>query len=342
MGISTLNSFFTKHHRIIFGVFAILIIIAFVFADWMGGGGGCSMFGGNPGDEQAAEVFGEKFSNRDLNDEARLVQLDNAIYFNGMRMTEEMLKQQAFERLTAKALAKRYNIVISDEDVAQGIFSMPLFIGKDNKFDKETYQKFIDNFLTQQGFTEADLNEVVRHRLLAQKIATVQGSVAPVSEAEVKAFYNTMYQQLDIRMAIINIKDFESKVKVDDKALNEFFNSNRKLFTMPAELDAMVVEFAPAQYMAQVKIDEKEVKDYYEANKDFLTKVKDKDGKEVAPAFEAVKAEITKKLQEAAALKIAQDEAAKFSTEMYDLLNEQEAANRAVAFKTFELSIFLS
>lgn len=333
MGISRLNSFFTKHHRIIFGVFAVLIIIAFVFADWVGGGGGgCSVFGSNdPASQQTAEVFGQTTNRADFEDQYRLTQLDIYLTYNGMRLPEEYIQQLTMQRITAKALAKRYNIEISDEEVAQQIFKN--FPGKDGKFDKEAYQKFIDNFLTQQGFTEDDLNEIFRHQLLAQKLADIQSNTAPVSENEMKAFYNMLYQQLNVYTAMIEVKDFESKVKVDDVAIAEFFKLNRNLFTMPAVLEAMVVEFAPAQYLAQVEVSEKEVKDYYEANKEFLSKVKDKDGKEVAPAFDQVKAEITAQLKNNKAMNKAREEAQKFTSEVYDLINELEADKRAAAFK---------
>ena len=322
MAISKLNSFFTRHHRIIFGVFAVLIILAFVFADWIGGGGG-SFFGRTPANETAAVILGEKVTNQQLNDQLQQLQL------SGRRIQQEQAKTQALQMTALDIVAKRNKITVSEDEVNKAIVDM--FRNEKGEFQEAVYRRYIDKQLKEQGFTEDDFIAAVRSDLIRQKLLTQIASTIEVTDSEVKSFYYMQNFQIEAISTSVKTADFVKQVKVAEKALQEFFSANRKNYMIPAKLSAAVVKFSPEDHIKQVTVTEEELKAYYEANKAALEPVKGKDGKDAAPTFAQAKAKIAKDLKYNKALEAAAKAANDFSKDAYDAVKDQNDGKKVFA-----------
>lgn len=323
MAISKLNTFLTKHHRIIFGVFAILIILAFVLADWIGGGGGGSLFGSGRGNEVAATVFGEKLSHIQLNEKLRELDL------MGRQISSEQAEALALQTSAMDILAKRNNIAVSEAEVNKYIVDM--FRNSKGDFEENIYRKFVEKTLKDRGYNEDDFIAAVRNNLIRMKLINLFAETVIVTDSEVKSFYNMFNHRVDAISCTIKTEDYKKLVKVDAAALQKFFNENRKNYIIPAKLAAKVVKFAPEDYMSQVTVTEAELKQFYDANKARLPKVKGKDGKEVTPTFEQAKAEITMALKSQKAMMIAAEKADQFSRDAYDKVKDQPDAAKIFA-----------
>ena len=330
MAISRLNVIFTKHHRIIFGVFAVLIIIAFVLADWIGGGG--SFFGNSYGNDQAAEIFGKKVTRADLNDQMHVTSLRMLMEGRQVR-SQEAVEYEALQDIAMKIMAERWKLTVSDEEVAKAIFAMPMFMDQAGKFDKASYDRVMTNFVKAQGFTENDFNEFLRLQLLTQKMALLQSEWVIVTDAERKSFEDMRNQQFKVLIATVKTADFVNQVKVEDKALNEYFQANRDKYLIPAKINALVVKFAPKRHLAGVKLTEEELKNYYEQNKDSFKVVKDK--KESIPAFAQIREKVRAQAAAAKALEMAREEARKFAGDVYDNIADKNNEERLKSFKEF-------
>lgn len=324
MAISKLNTIFTKHHRIIFGVFAVLIILAFVLADWIGGGG--SLFGSkSPADQNAAVVLGKSFTEQDLYDRQR------QLYLTVGQVNNDLVQQQTLQMAALDVLAERNRIAVSEEEVNKTIVEM--FQDKDGKFQEEIYRRFIDKNLKQQGFTEDDFVAAIRQNLVRQKLLEVIAGNVVVTDDECRNFYNLMNHRIESVSCTIKIDDYKKQIKVDEKALQQFFAANRKNYVIPAKLSAEVVKFSYEDFAKDVKITDDEAKKFYDANKAYLQPVKGKDGKDVMPTFEQVKAKVTDTLKNQKAVELAHAAAGNFSRDAYDQVKDQTDALKI--FKSF-------
>ena len=325
MAISKLNTFLTKHHRIIFGVFAVLIILAFVLADWIGGGG--SFFGGGPGNEVAGTVFGEKVTYHDLNDKLREFDL------LGIRVPSEQAESFALQIAAIDELAKRNKITVSEEEVNKAIVDM--FRNEKGEFEEAAYRKFIDKTLKERGYTEDDLIAAKRNQLIREKQIRIFTDSMIVTDEEVKNFYNMINHRVEAISTTVKTADYvkQAEAKVSEKALQEFFKANSQGYKIPAKLNAMVVKFAPESYEKEVTVTEAELKQAYDANKERLPKVKGKDGKETTPTFAQAKGNLVKELKKPKTMDIARQKADDFSREVYDKVKDQTDA--AKVFATF-------
>ncbi len=332
MAISKLNTVFAKHHRIIFGVFSIIIIIA--FTDFLTPGTGIvDAFRGTGGGQAAGEIFGEKVSYAELGEQIRLDVLSAQVFMNipinqSMR---EQLENQSFFNLANLAAAKQAGITASDEEV--GRFLRNFFRNEKGSFSAETYRNFVDNYLMAEGFTESDLNEAARQQLILAKFQNAQNAAVIVTPGELKEFYNMLNERFEVLAGTFKAADFEKSVKVDDEVLNTYFAANRGKYLIPASVQALVVEFPYDKYRSQAikNVKDEQLKDFYEQNKHLFGTVKD--GKFEVQEFEKVKNEVRSSAIAAAAREMALNAAQQFGVTAYEAIGNVPAEQRRSVFE---------
>lgn len=331
MAISKLNTVFAKHHRIIFGIFSVLIIIAFM--DFLTPGTGImDAFRGNGTRQTAGEIFGKKVSYVELGNQIQLDVLAMRTFMNipvnsSMR---EQLEQQSFYNLANLAAAEKANIVVSDAEV--GRFLRNFFRGQDGKFNAELYKTYVSN-LSAEGYSENDLNEAARQYLTLAKLQSAMDANIMVTDDELKLFYNMLNSEYEVLLGEFAAADMEKSVKVDRKALDAYFAANRSKYVIPAKVNALVVTFPYQQYRSQAikSIKDPELKAYYEQNKHLFGKVKD--GKFEVQEFAKVKNEVRSSAIAAKARELALNAAQQFAGNAYEAIGNADAKVRLDVFK---------
>lgn len=332
MAISQLNTVFAKHHRIIFGIFSVLIIIAFM--DFLTPGTGLlDAFRGNGPSQNVGEVFGKKVSYADLNEQVRLDMLSLQVFMN-MQVNQSMreqLENQSFFNIANLEAARKANIQVSDEEV--GRFLRNIFRNEAGKFNMEAYRNFVDNYLASEGFNENDLNKAARQYLTLAKFQDSLTAAAVATPGEMKLFYNMLNEEFTVLAGEFAAADFEKSIKVDKKALDGYFNANRSRYTIPAKVQALVVTFPYNNYrsLAIKQVKDADVKNFYEQNKQLFSEVKD--GKVVVQEFKKVKNQVRSSAIAAKARELASNAAQRFAGSAYEAIGNVAAEQRLATFK---------
>ena len=332
MAISQLNTIFAKHHRIIFGIFSVIIIIAFM--DFLTPGTGfVDAFRNNGSRAAAGEIFGKTVSYNELSEQIRIDMLSAQVFMNMPinQSMREMLETQSFFNMASLRAAKDAGITVSDDEV--GKFLRNFFRDDAGKFNAEVYRNFVDNYLAAEGFNEEDLNEAARQYLTLAKFQSAQAASVVVTPAELKTFYNMLNEQYEVLTGEFNIADFEKSVKVEDAALNEFFMANRGKYIIPAQVQAQVVEFTYDKYRndAIKNVKEEQMKSFYEQNKHLFGEVKD--GKFEVKEFDKVKDEVRSSAIAAMARDMALNAAQQFGVNAYEAVGNVPAEQRLATFR---------
>ena len=332
MAISQLNTVFAKHHRIIFGVFSVLIIIAFM--DFLTPGTGLlDAFRGNGYNQTAGEIFGKKVSYSELNDQIRLDMLSMQVFMNMPvnQSMREQLENQSFFNLAHLAAARKANIHVSDGEVAR--FLRNNFRGEDGKFNMTAYRNFVDNYLASEGFNENDLNEAARQYLMMAKFQDSLNASIVTTPGEIELFYNMVNEEFNVLAGEFAAADFAKQVKVDKKALDGYFQANRNKYMIPAKIQALVVAFPYSQYRSQAikLVKDPELKAFYEQNKQLFSQVKD--GKVVVQEFNKVKNQVRSSAIAAKARELAGNAAQQFAGSAYEAIGNVPAEKRLTVFK---------
>ena len=177
------------------------------------------------------------------------------------------LNQQVLNQLIMKALtlnmAKDFDLTVSNEDVIKEIQGTPDF-QRDGKFDLSLYKSLLKRI----RFQNSDYEEQVRQALLSTKV--MQMLQPKIVASEVTPFLTSQAIADKIKYKVLDSSSY--KVKVDDKALEDFWNFQKSNY--------MTEEVMNVAFITQKKLSKEykpsEIEAFYNKNRsEFL----DKEGK---------------------------------------------------------------
>lgn len=252
MVIKKLNSMFHKHSRWLFGIFAAVIIIAFM--DFLTPGSGGCAFSGGPESQQVGTAFGKKVTYGDLKELDYDFQVFESL--TGNRFQREL--RTLFYFYCVLQRAEQLGFTYADKQIAEIIRVLPQFT-ENGKFSRKKY----DEYLKDRQMSSTDLIKSLRNCLIVQQLpGAVSGNVT-VSDQEIEAVYKSNFPRVAIRTFKVKGDEFAKLVKIDDAALAKFMAANKADYVIPGKLDALVIELPTAPYKAAA---EKSITDKFVAD----------------------------------------------------------------------------
>lgn len=331
MLIRKINSGLMKHSRWLFGVFTVVIIVSFVgFLTPTS-----SVFGlfNRNGADSVGTVYGENVGVETIQEHAK--KLNTMMQLVNPYLAQDLPVEVVFQNYAMMRYAEKHGIVATDSDVASAIRHLPAF-QKNGKFDRASYDGTLKALYKNRGITGEDVSEALRLFIIGNKVRENLFSNLVGSDNEVRAFYELNNQRFDYRKMNFKAADFKKLVKVGGEDLKKFLIENPDRYVMPAQFDALVVEFPYAAYEAEaVKLAKPgDARAYYEEHpEDFLKKAAEP-GKpaDVAP-FEQVAAKAGKLALEASARNLAARAAQKFAKDIYEQVESSDAGDKVKLFE---------
>ncbi len=315
--IRSINRFFSKNSRWLFGIFTVIIIVAFM--DFLSPGtfGGCAM----NSNSEAGTVFGEKVTYSDLRNVMNDMGIVMTLQFGGM--SRDLPVENAFYIYAQTEAAKRRGIVVSDQEVADYIVKLPRF-NANGKFDAKLYNDFIKNLGTQGNISSVDVNNAIRNFLLLNKLQSEIEASVVITDNELENFYKIYNEKITLKRIVFDVDSYLAKVKLTDADLQKYFKDNSVNYKIPARSKAMLACFeydSPALIKeADKSITEKAMKEYYENNKTRFTVSSDK-GSVITP-YNKAKASVRINLRADIIKKLALQKAQIFARDVYDAAAE--------------------
>ena len=334
MVIRKMNTVLVKHNKILFGIFSVIIIVAFVWFFTPGLDG--SMFFGGAGNSPNAvvgTVFGRKITNKEYQQafRDRLIVLEAMTGREGYQF-QNYLEQTLFYEMSREVAAEVMGISATDEEVTNFIRNAcALFRGK-NGFDPELYRKFANVIQEREGRSIADFENIVRRMLAAEKLSSVLTSGVYLTPDELDRMAVLLKEKFNARMiefpfsAYKNVKRGSEEAKKQGLGENDmlnYFRANQKHFMTEPQLKALVVVFpyTPVNYAPSAQ----EIRKYYDSHKqDFR-----KDGKDQPLA--QVRNKIAEAIRQAKAVESAVAKAKKFREDLYTATESAETAEAQIA-----------
>ena len=316
MIIRSINKFFGKNSRWLFGIFTVIIIVSFMGFLTPGTFGGCGM--GSNG--EVGTVFGRKVTYSDLRSVMTDMEIIMTMQFGGM--SRDLPVENAFYIYAQVDAAKRRGIAVSDREIADYIIKMPRF-STNGKFDRGLYDSFIKN-IQMRGFGSADVSNAIRNYLLMNKLGTEIENAVIVTDNELESFCRIYNEKVYLKRILFDLKSYEAKTKVSDAEVQEYFKDNSKNYNIPARAKALIACFeydAPELIKeADKSISESAMKEYYENNKTRFT-VDSGKGSVITP-YDKAKASVRINLRADIIKKLAMQKAQIFARDVYDSASE--------------------
>ena len=148
----------------------------------------------------------------------------------------------AWNLLLLRDEAKRLQIVPSADQIRNSEKALTQF-QTNNQFDPAKYQMFLDAALKPNGFTAADLDDVVADNLRYAEVSKlVQGS-SPLPEAMFKQQYELLNQKLSLAVIRFKRADFESSVQVTDPEIQKYYDQHKDTLLSPEKRKVELISF---------------------------------------------------------------------------------------------------
>jgi peptidyl-prolyl cis-trans isomerase D len=232
-----------KNQQVLMLIVAILTIIAFI---WLY----------NPTDKfhkfgrnDVFEIYGRMVQRAEVDREARAYGLalglgltDFVKDLGGLGSDEQAsLSDFILNVAVMRHEAPLLGITATDDQVAAVIKGLPLFQTA-GAFDPAKYAAFLQEQLAPKGFTERQLEEIIRDSVRTTSLRRVITSPIAVGEAQVRQAAR-IYQPVTVQLLRVESDSFAKSAEVKSEEVSAFYERNKKGLVAPESRDIAFVAF---------------------------------------------------------------------------------------------------
>jgi len=322
-------------NRIMWGIFAFIVVISFVAWGTFTGSGGR----GAAEEESAGKLYGKAVSAEKFRKEYFNTYLSMSLMFsrplNITAQLNDLMRKLTWRRMVVLQSAARLGFTVPPDEVAGTIEQQPFFVEK-GRFDRNRYQAFIQTFLPKIGATEAQFEAQVAEELLINKARLLLSQAVWVAPFEVAQVFSQVYDTLVVSYVCLNRDDLRPKIKISDQEARQYFTAHREDFKVPEMMRVKYACFPFQKFIDKTVLSNEVLRSYYDDNIEQFS-VKTTNGWVPTP-FEKIEDEIREKLATENAVNAAGDKALDFEVSL-----APDRSGKAPSFdeaaRTFNVSV---
>ena len=288
-------------NKVLWGIFAVLISISFVFAFSRGG---CDR---KTNTRAAGQVYGEDISHQELQ-AARDYELGLQRNPNLSPEAYDILRNRAWQRIAALKTAERLGVTVSEVEIAKAIQNDRTFLDN-GTFNKDRYIAIVHR---QIGVPLGVFEEYVRQELLLRKLEQISDAFVWTSPMELQVRLDDLSDPRTASYTVISREKHTPDVEVTNEDANDFYDANTNMFVVPEKVSVRYVSFDLTNYWEEIDILETNIVEYYNGHIEEYS-VTGTNGESVATPLEEVRTNILAILKNEAALEEGKTDASDLS-----------------------------
>jgi peptidyl-prolyl cis-trans isomerase D len=234
-----------KRQRTLLTIVTIVVIVAFA---WFYNPA-TMRHGGGPGGA-IGKLNGRTVTAGDVQKIERSIQLVFSLGMHDLvedlttegRTRDDQSLSYAWNLLLLRDEAKNLQIVPTADQIRNSEKALPQF-QTNGQFDPAKYQVFVDTTLKPNGFTPADLDEVVADNLRYAGVSQLINGSSPLPEAMFKQQYEQLNQKMSLAIIRFKRADFESAIQVSDAEIQKYYDQHKDSILSPERRKVELVSF---------------------------------------------------------------------------------------------------
>ena len=240
----------------------VLLLIILTFAFW-----GVDTYNKSSHSEALATVNSEKINQAEF-DQAVRQQQERMRKMMGSNYDQTMfdkpeIKHSILESLVSQHLlmsqARSIGLTVSEKSLAQNIAGIEAF-QKDGEFDKQLYE----SVLHREKISPLTFEANVARELYMRQLIDAYMRNGYSSRITADNLIRLNEQQRVVAMAKISFEPYLKQAKVDEAAVQSYYDMNLKEFQTDEQVRVEYVTFSSDALQSQVTVDEIAIKKYYE------------------------------------------------------------------------------
>jgi peptidyl-prolyl cis-trans isomerase D len=176
-------------------------------------------------------------------------------------------KSQVMDQIAQNILllskAREWGITVSNAEVREAIAQSSFFRDRTGRFNRQIYLEI----LSRQGKTEGAYEAEIRDQLaMAKLIGLVSGS-AVLLEGEARGRYIFEHEKINLGYLSLDIDERFQDARPTEEEIREYYEDNKEKFDLPETRKLRFFRFHVPDYEEKVKLSEKELNDFYSETK---------------------------------------------------------------------------
>ncbi len=217
------------------------------------------------GTDQAYRVYGRDYSQADVERKARRYQLAMGVGLNEFvrglsgqtNDQNQMIDNFLWNSYVLDHEAKELGIEPTDAEVLAAMKKLPAFL-TNKEFDPAKYEEFVEKRLGPRGFSESELENLVRDDLRLKKIAELVGTTVEVTPAEFRTAYVRIHEKMEVSLIPFKLADFSATVQPSDAEIKKYYDDHKSAYVTPEKRIVNYVKIDLTEAEKQLKGKDKE------------------------------------------------------------------------------------
>jgi len=246
----------------------VLAFIALYFPSYMNTG---TTIGATPSDVVATvdgtDIRGADFQRRYQNQvQAYQQQYGGNINEQLLRQLgiDQQILQQMVDEQAALAEAERQGIRVSDEELAQQIFSIPALQENGRFIGEQRYEQLLAS--QYPPMTKGDFEDNLRRSMMIDKLRSAVTDWMAVSDADVEREYRNRNEKLKLQVVALTADKFRDKVTVTDADIASYYSAHQAEYRKGEQRKIKYLLVDRDQIRSRVTVTPQDVESYYNAN----------------------------------------------------------------------------
>lgn len=183
------------------------------------------------------------------------------------QLVKDHLGRQVLRDLIQQTLlmqeAERSGAHVSPEEMRRHVEGIKAFQDENGKFSPEVYKRI----LQAQRITPAQFENDLKNQLLQEKMFALVTAPAWVDPDESLHRYNFLGEKRLIDSLFFPASDFLPKTSISGEAVNEWYESHKQDYSVPASIDISYISVNPGDLINKNDIPFESIQAWYDANK---------------------------------------------------------------------------
>src|ERR1044071_5079549 len=177
---------------------------------------------------------------------------------------DQQILQQMVDEQAALAEAERQGIRVSDEELAQQIFSIPALQENGRFIGEQRYEQLLA--AQYPPVSKGDFEQSLRRSMMIDKLRSAVTDWMAVSDADVEREYRNRNEKIKLQVVALTADKFRDKVTVTDADIASYYSAHQAEYRKGEQRKIKYLLVDRDQLRSRVTVTPQDIESYYKAN----------------------------------------------------------------------------
>jgi peptidyl-prolyl cis-trans isomerase D len=177
---------------------------------------------------------------------------------------DQQILQQMVDEQAALAEAERQGLRVSDEELAQQIFSIPALQENGRFIGEARYEQLLMS--QNPPMNKGDFEENLRRSMMIDKLRSAVTGWLAVTDADVEREYKNRNEKIKLQVVAITADKFRDKVTVTDADINSYYTAHQAEYRKGEQRKIRYLLIDRDQLRSRTTVTPQDIESYYNSN----------------------------------------------------------------------------